>query len=49
MRRIGAGDSGYKRDFGDVWVSTLARQPDLAVVSRDAHFDQVKDLQRVSW
>lgn len=33
----------------DVWVAALARQHDLPVLTRDDHFDQVPDLQRVSW
>ena len=33
----------------DVWVAALARQHDLPVLTRDEHFDQVPDLQRVSW
>ena len=33
----------------DVWISALAIQHDLDVVSRDAHFDHVAGLQRRSW
>jgi tRNA(fMet)-specific endonuclease VapC len=33
----------------DLWIAALARQHALRVVSRDAHFDRVTGLQRVSW
>jgi predicted nucleic acid-binding protein len=33
----------------DVWISALARQHVLAVVSRDEHFDQVLGLDRRAW
>lgn len=33
----------------DVWIAALARQHQTAVVSQDAHFDEVEGLQRLSW
>jgi predicted nucleic acid-binding protein len=33
----------------DVWIAALARQHQLPVLSRDAHFDNVSGLVRVSW
>ena len=33
----------------DVWIAALARQHVQPVVSRDDHFDQVGDLQRIPW
>ena len=33
----------------DIWISALARQHELAVLSRDRHFDHVHGLQRVGW
>jgi predicted nucleic acid-binding protein len=33
----------------DIWIAALARQHRLVVVSRDPHFDEVPDLQRVQW
>jgi tRNA(fMet)-specific endonuclease VapC len=33
----------------DVWIAALARQHSLPVVSRDAHFDLVHKLRRISW
>jgi predicted nucleic acid-binding protein len=33
----------------DVWIASLAVEHNLPVVSRDAHFDHVDGLMRVSW
>jgi len=33
----------------DVWIAALALQHRLPVLSRDAHFDSVDGLTRVSW
>ncbi len=33
----------------DVWIAALSRQHDLAVVTRDDHFDQIANLRRWSW
>ena len=33
----------------DLWISALARQHHLPVVSRDRHFDFVPGLKRLSW
>jgi tRNA(fMet)-specific endonuclease VapC len=33
----------------DVWIAALARQHDLAVLSRDRHFDLVPGLRRIHW
>ena len=33
----------------DLWIAEQARQHQLAVLSRDEHFDAVPDLQRISW
>jgi tRNA(fMet)-specific endonuclease VapC len=33
----------------DVWIAALAQQHDLPVLSRDAHFDAVPGLIRLSW
>jgi predicted nucleic acid-binding protein len=33
----------------DLWIADLARQHDLPVITRDAHFDHVTDLRRVGW
>ncbi|MFC1525441.1 type II toxin-antitoxin system VapC family toxin [Candidatus Latescibacterota bacterium] len=33
----------------DAWVAALSREHRLPVVSRDAHFDLVQGLRRISW
>ena len=33
----------------DVWIAALARQHDLPILSRDAHFDEVLGLTRFGW
>jgi predicted nucleic acid-binding protein len=33
----------------DAWIAALALQHDLAVLSRDAHFDEVEGVRRVAW
>ncbi len=33
----------------DVWIAALAREHDLPVLTRDAHFDKVAKLTVVSW
>ena len=33
----------------DIWIAALCRQHHLAVVSRDGHFDKVRNLKRVTW
>jgi predicted nucleic acid-binding protein len=33
----------------DAWIAALALQHNLAVLSRDTHFDEVEGLQRVTW
>jgi predicted nucleic acid-binding protein len=33
----------------DIWIAALARQHQLALISRDAHFDHITGLQRISW
>lgn len=33
----------------DVWIAALCRQHNLAVISRDDHFDKVNKLHRITW
>ncbi len=33
----------------DCWIASLAKQYQLPIVSRDAHFDAVKGIRRVNW
>ncbi len=41
--------AGAPLPANDVWIAALARQHDLPVLSRDAHFDAVSGLTRLSW
>ena len=33
----------------DIWIAALARQHDLTLVTRDAHFEQIEDLSVATW
>ena len=33
----------------DIWIAAVAIQHGLTLVSRDAHFDELETLQRVTW
>ena len=33
----------------DVWIAALCRQHALPLLSRDRHFDLIRDIRRVSW
>ena len=44
LKRVGA-----PLPANDVWIAALALQHDLPVLSRDAHFDLVPGLTRLSW
>lgn len=33
----------------DVWIAALGRQHGMAILTRDGHFDKVRDLLRVGW
>lgn len=35
--------------YHDIWIAALAEQHGLQVVTRDAHFDRVPGIRRVSW
>jgi tRNA(fMet)-specific endonuclease VapC len=35
--------------INDVWIAALALQHNSPVLSRDAHFDQVKNVHRIGW
>jgi predicted nucleic acid-binding protein len=41
--------SGTPIPANDAWIAALARQHRLAIVSRDTHFDSVKDVERLGW
>ncbi len=44
LRRI-----GRPIPANDAWIAALCREYQLPLLSRDRHFDYVKDLRRVSW
>jgi tRNA(fMet)-specific endonuclease VapC len=33
----------------DCWIASLAKQYQLPIVSRDTHFDLIKEIRRLSW
>jgi tRNA(fMet)-specific endonuclease VapC len=41
--------AGRKIPTNDVWISSLALEHNLPVLTRDRHFDWVPGLQRVEW
>lgn len=41
--------SGRPIPTNDIWISALARQHGLPVLSRDAHFDAVAGIDRQAW
>jgi predicted nucleic acid-binding protein len=41
--------SGSPIPANDAWIAALARQHRLPIVSRDAHFDSVKNIERRTW
>ena len=41
--------AGAPLPANDVWIAALARQHDLPILSRDAHFDVVTGITRLSW
>ena len=41
--------AGAPLPANDVWIAALAQQHDLPILSRDAHFDAVSTLTRLSW
>ncbi len=41
--------SGNPLPSNDVWIAALARQHVLPVLSNDAHFDMVADIERIAF
>jgi tRNA(fMet)-specific endonuclease VapC len=33
----------------DTWIATLARQHRMPIVSRDTHFDRIRNVERLGW
>jgi len=40
---------GHPIPENDIWIAAIAAQHSLTLVSRDAHFDEIIDLNRVIW
>lgn len=47
--RVALKQSGRPIPANDAWIAALAVQHQLAVLSRDEHFDVVPNLRRVGW
>ena len=41
--------SGSPIPANDAWIAALARQHRMPIVSRDTHFDKVKNIERLGW
>ena len=41
--------SGSPIPANDAWIAALARQHRMPIVSRDSHFDKVKNIERLGW
>ena len=41
--------AGTPIPINDTWIAAIARHQGLPIVSRDAHFDAVSGVERVSW
>ena len=41
--------SGSPIPANDAWIAALARQHRMPIVSRDMHFDKVKNIERLGW
>ena len=42
-------DKGRPIPDNDLWIAAIALEYNLPVLSRDAHFDHVEGLTRISW
>lgn len=47
--RLALKSRGTPIPMNDLWISAMARQRELPILSRDAHFDLVPDVSRVTW
>ncbi len=41
--------AGTPIPVNDTWIAALAREHALPVLSKDVHFDAVRDIHRMSW
>jgi predicted nucleic acid-binding protein len=42
-------DAGTPIPWHDLWIAAQARQYSMPVLSRDTHFDHVREITRLSW
>ena len=47
--RLALKKAGRPIPSNDLWIAALCRQHQLPVLSRDAHFDHVPGLRRLTW
>ena len=47
--RLELKETGRPIPANDLWIAAIARQHALPVLSRDSHFDAVRDLERISF
>jgi len=40
---------GYVLPQNDTWIAAIALQHELPIISRDIHFDHVRNVRRISW
>ena len=42
-------EKGKKIPENDMWIAACATSANLPLLTRDAHFDSVEGLQRITW
>jgi len=47
--RLELKQAGTPIPINDTWIAAVARHERLPIISRDGHFDAVRDVERVSW
>lgn len=47
--RLELKERGTPIPMNDLWIAAIATQHQLPILSRDAHFDAVEGLERISW
>lgn len=47
--RVELKKAGTPIPVNDAWIAALSREHELAIVSRDHHFDYVEGIRRVAW
>jgi tRNA(fMet)-specific endonuclease VapC len=41
--------SGSPIPSNDAWIAALAQEHRMPIVSRDTHFDRVRNIERLGW